>query len=353
VFPENSKKKAPLMQSIDGYDSSPPEYDTLVISGGALKGFAILGCLQCLVDQNKLSGVHKYIGTSIGAIIGYLLCIGYTPIEIMVYLAKSNLMERLAKFDVLQAMHNHGAVSFSIINEVLEKMTIEKIGRLITLGELRDRFGKTLICCTFNLSSQEQEFKTSDDHPEMPCLVALRMSSNLPVLFEPFLYEHSYYVDGCVISTFPIFRVDMDKDVPLGIRFRRSSSSSATTTTITSTTPLVASPTTSTTPPTPTEKEKEESSDPPPPPLEEKKKEKVDYAGKSLMMFLYDIMVIPSSFLQDLMNKEYYDKCHIIELDPDGMSSLNFNMNMNTRLEMFSSGYETAKNFLHSSLSSS
>jgi predicted acylesterase/phospholipase RssA len=301
-----------------------------------------------IADETKLSGVHKFIGTSIGAIIGYLLCIGYTPIEIMVYLAKSNLMERLAKFDVLQAMHNHGAVSFSIINEVLEKMTIEKIGRLITLGELRDRFGKTLICCTFNLSSQEQEFKGSEDHPEMPCLVALRMSSNLPVLFEPFLYEHSYYVDGCVISTFPIFRVDMDKDVPLGIRFRRSSSSSsATTTTTTTTPPLVASP------PTPAEKEKEESSDVlPPPPPEEKKKEKIDYAGKSLMMFLYDIMVIPSSFLQDLMNKEYYDKCHIIELDPDGMSSLNFNMNMNTRLEMFSSGYETAKNFLHSSLSS-
>lgn len=297
------------------------EYDTLVISGGALKGFAILGCLQCLVDQNKLGSVHKYIGTSIGAIIGYLLCIGYTPIEIMVYLAKTNLMERLAKFDVLQAMHNHGAVSFSIITEVLEKMTIEKIGRLITLGELRDRFHKTLICCTFNLSNQQQEFMGSDDHPEMPCLVALRMSSNLPVLFEPFLYEHSYYIDGCVISTFPIFRVNMEEDVPLGIRFRRSA--------------LTSVPASSV-----AENVVSEGA------VEEKKKEKVDYAGKSLMMFLYDIMVIPSSFLQDLMNKEYYDKCHIIELESDGMSSLNFHMNMNTRLEMFSSGYDTAKNFL-------
>jgi len=64
------------------------------------------------------------------------------------------------------------------------------------------------------------------------------------------------------------------------------------------------------------------------------------------MTFLYDIMVIPSRYLQDLMNKEFYEKCHIIELDPDGMSSLNFNMNMNARLEMFSNGYEAAKNFL-------
>jgi predicted acylesterase/phospholipase RssA len=227
VFPENSKKEAKLMQSIDDHDTTLSEYDTLVISGGALKGFAILGCLQCLVDQNKLSRVHKYIGTSIGAIIGYLLCIGYTPIEIMVYLAKSNFMERLAKFDVLQAMHNHGAVSFSIINEVLEKMTIEKIGRLITLGELRDRYGKKLYCCTFNLSRQEQEFMSAEDRPEMPCLIALRMSANLPVLFEPFHYDNSYYIDGGLISYFPIFKVDIHHDVPIGIRFKRSSSSSS------------------------------------------------------------------------------------------------------------------------------
>jgi predicted acylesterase/phospholipase RssA len=249
-------------------------------------------------------------------------------------------MERLAKFDVLQAMHNHGAVSFSIINEILEKMTIEKIGRLITLGELRDRLGKKLYCCTFNLSSQEQEFMSAQDRPEMPCLIALRMSANLPVLFEPFHYDNSYYIDGGVISYFPIFKVDINKDVPIGIRFKRSSSSSRVNTTTSEDSAL------STTLSNEKEEEKENmvvvedntSSNP----------KKIDYAGKSLMTFLYDIMVIPSTYLQDLMNKEFYEKCHIIELDPDGMSSLNFNMNMNARLDMFSSGYETAKNFLGS-----
>jgi predicted acylesterase/phospholipase RssA len=129
---------------------SNKEYDTIVISGGALKGFAVLGCLQCLVDQQKLNAIKKYIGTSIGAIISYLLCIGYTPIEIMVHLCKNDWMKKMANFDILKAVNGGGALSFSIINELLEKMTIEKIGRLLTLGELHQTFGKELICCTFN-----------------------------------------------------------------------------------------------------------------------------------------------------------------------------------------------------------
>lgn len=48
------------------------EYDNLVISGGALKGFAILGCLSI---KTSLVALH-WQDTSIGAIIGFLLCIG-------------------------------------------------------------------------------------------------------------------------------------------------------------------------------------------------------------------------------------------------------------------------------------
>lgn len=270
-------------------------YDTMVISGGALKGFAILGCLQCLVDQNKIPHIKKYISTSIGAIISYLLCIGYTPIEIMVDLCKNDWMKKMSNFDVLNVLNGGGAISFSIINEVLEKMTIDKIGRLITLGEVYNTFGKTLICCTFNLSKQDQEFLNPFDNPELPCLVALRMTSNLPFLFEPFFYNSCYYIDGGIVNNFPIFYVNLESDHVIGIKF--------------------------------------------------KKTEKVDYSAKPFMPYLYDLITIPSVFIECHFNKNHQE-CDIIKLDATNLSSLNFQMTMNERLEMFSIGYETAKNYI-------
>jgi len=272
-------------------------FDTIVISGGALKGFALLGALQCLVDQNKLLQVKKFIGTSIGAMISYLMCIGYTPIEIMVHLCKNDWMNKMANFDILKAVNGGGALSFSIINELLEKMTIEKIGRLLSLGELHQTFGKELICCTFNLSKQDIEFINPIDNPEIQCLIALRMTSNLPILFEPFHYNSCFYVDGAVICNFPLFKVDLDKDTAIAIKFKYTN------------------------------------------------KESLDFSPnkKAFMSYLYDLIVIPAVYIEDHLNKQHLQNCKIIEMDATSLSSLNFQMTMNDRLEMFSTGYETTR----------
>ena len=60
-------------------------YNTLVLSGGGLKGFSILGALQYLVDEDKdhLLFLKKYYGVSVGAIICLLLIMQYQPKDIL------------------------------------------------------------------------------------------------------------------------------------------------------------------------------------------------------------------------------------------------------------------------------
>ena len=41
-------------------------YNTIVIAGGGMKGFAILGVLQYLYQCKLLKNIKKYIGTSVG-----------------------------------------------------------------------------------------------------------------------------------------------------------------------------------------------------------------------------------------------------------------------------------------------
>ena len=150
-------------------------YDTLVLSGSSVKGITFLGALQYLYDNSLLKDVKTFVGTSSGAMISYLLIIGYTPVEIFVYMysTKSLIESTIQHIAMIQGS---GATSFNYIHE-LEKMTIDKIGYLPTI-DLETRFNKKLICVTHNLTEDKTEYITSETHPKIPCITALHMSAN-------------------------------------------------------------------------------------------------------------------------------------------------------------------------------
>lgn len=186
-------------------------YDTIVLSGGGLKGIGFLGALQCMSDLGILSEITHFIGTSIGAIIGYLITIGYTPIEIMVILHTEKTMEKLIQAMDATYLTTHGGVlNFCIFQDILEQLTIKKIGQLINLSQLYQDHGKRLVCCTYNLSKKQVEYIDYLSNPNIPCITALRMSSNLPFLFFPFQYNGSVYVDGGIYENFPVSQVSPD-----------------------------------------------------------------------------------------------------------------------------------------------
>ena len=178
-------------------------WDTLVIAGGSMKGISVLGAVQWLVDQNYLYGVKNYIGTSVGTLICYLVMIGYTPIEVIANICSRKITEKLTCLDINSGLSGKGAVSFNPIQEELEKMTLEKLGTLLTMKESYNRFGKKLICTVYNLTKNKTEYISVDTHPDIPCITAIRMSCSLPLIFEEVKYLDSYYVDGGLVDNFP------------------------------------------------------------------------------------------------------------------------------------------------------
>ena len=143
-------------------DEKDEKYKTLVISGGGTKGFAALGVLQALFDGNKTDFNH-YIGTSVGSIINYLLCIGYSPIEIMISVAQTTLLQDLSVFNIANIMSGNGVTRWNIIHEFLEKLTINKIGYLPTLLKIHENFNKTLTICTYNNTKKKKEILRLQD----------------------------------------------------------------------------------------------------------------------------------------------------------------------------------------------
>ena len=193
-------------------------YDTLVLSGGGINGILELGSLQYCNDKGLISNINTYVGTSVGAIICYLLIIGYTPIEIIVYLCiNTKVFEKLKVMDINAGCRGDGATSFLHILECLENMTTEKIGKLLTMKDIPKLFGKQLICTTFNVSKNTIEYLSAETNPDLPCLSALRMSSNIPFVFENYKYGDSFYVDGGICNNFPLDIAEKNSDNVLGI----------------------------------------------------------------------------------------------------------------------------------------
>ena len=275
------------------------DYDTLCITGSSAKGLLILGSLQYAYDNFMFNNINIYIGTSSGAIISYLLAIGYKPIEIISYICTNQLLEKIQHFNIVAMLQGRGACSFTPIQEQIEKMSISKIGYLPTLKNIKDRYNKTLIFSTHNLTLNKTEYLSYETYPDLPCITALRMSANLPLVFEKYKYGNSYYIDGGISDNFPIEIADKMGSKIFGIILS----------------------------------------------LEEKNfNQNLDIDA---IEYIYKLMFIP--ILQRMKNKieNASENCKIIQLSSgnSGSNFFDFNINTKQKLNMFSKGYQQMKEF--------
>jgi predicted acylesterase/phospholipase RssA len=268
--------------------------DTIVLSGGSVNGFLLMGSVQYIYDCFDTNEIKTFCATSAGAMISYLLCIGYKPVEILVNICTSKILERLKNLDFTSAMENRGAVSFSEIEREIENLTYSKIGYIPTLLDIKEKFGKHLIITTFNLDKNKSLYLDYENHPDLSCLTALRMTASIPLLFEKCIYKNETYVDGASHDNFPIEKALEYSSNIVGI-------------VIPSRNPIKLS-------------------------------ENLDM--KSMMKLL----LIPVNSNVNKLIEKYKDKIVIVDIHEDnGVQFYNFNINNSKILDMFSAGYERAQ----------
>jgi len=279
-------------------ENEPVYYDTLVLSGASTKGLVSLGAIQYAYDNFILNNIKTYIGTSSGAMICYLLIIGYTPVEIMVFISTNQLMEKIQHFNIVAMIQGRGAISFNAIQEQFEKMTISKIGYLPTLNDLKEKFNKILICVTHNLTEDSTEYLSWENHPHLPCITALRMSANLPLIFEKYMYGHCTYVDGGVSDNFAIDVGEKYGKKILGII------------------------------------------------LSGDKKDFDNEPNIDTLEFIYKLMFIPvNQYITHKINNASKN-CKIIKIKHNKLKFFQFDVSASMKMDMFSSGYQQMKELL-------
>jgi len=268
--------------------------DTLVLSGGSVNGFILMGSVQYIYDYYNINEIKTFCATSVGAMISYLLCIGYKPVEILVNICTSKILDRMKNLDFTSAIENCGAVSFSEIEREIENFTYSKIGYIPTLLDIKEKFGKHLIITTYNLDKNKSLYLDYTSHPDLSCLTAIRMTASIPLLFEKCIYKNETYIDGASHDNFPIEKALEYSSNIVGI-------------TIPNRNPIKLS-------------------------------ENIDM--KSIMK----ILLVPINSKVNKLIEKYRNKIVIIDIHEDnGVDFYNFNINNSKILDMFSAGYERAQ----------
>lgn len=187
-------------------------FETLILSGGASRGYYQLGCMYRYEDDIK--NVERYIGCSVGAIICILHSCGYDIPTIMEYSLKVSCP--LPTLEASQENISHvvdaartfkeklGIYDDNPYMKVVTKLIKRKFGFIPTMKQLKDLTGKELIVVGSCLSTYEATYISAETFPDMLCTIAIDISSRIPILFTPILYAGLLYVDGGLCDHFPI-----------------------------------------------------------------------------------------------------------------------------------------------------
>jgi len=173
-------------------------YKRVVISGGALKGFAILGALHKY--EEKLKNIKYYRGVSVGSIIASLLCIGYTPLEIL---------KSLEEYSFLFSISFSNIKNYGLLNkpkEILDKLFKEKLGFVPTIRDIFEITGKDIVIVATNEKTKKPEYFSKGNNVNI--VDAILASCNIPFIFDKFEINGIHYLDGCLTDGLPV--VDND-----------------------------------------------------------------------------------------------------------------------------------------------
>ena len=176
----------------------------LVLAGGGMKGIALLGAIKYLEELNLIKDIEVYAGTSIGIIISVLIIIGYTSHDIYKF-TKLFDMSKSLEFDINNLFTKYTINDCNnyelILAELLKKKNINPNINLLELYKLTK---KKVIGTTVCITTKHTEYISYENYPELNIITFMRMSSSVPFIFPPVIYNDKLYVDGGLTDNFPL-----------------------------------------------------------------------------------------------------------------------------------------------------
>lgn len=194
----------------------------LVLSGGSFRGYCYLGIFKYIHETypNFFESIENIVGVSVGSIFGTLLCLGYNSNDLIKIFFEINetKFRNINTDSVLNILNTYGLDDGEKLIKLITIFFKSKgFDADITFKQLYDITNKNLIivgCCINTTEEVHFNYKT---YPEMSIIKAIRISTSVPLLFNPVKMDNKFYMDGGMINNFPIEVFEHDLENTLGI----------------------------------------------------------------------------------------------------------------------------------------
>ena len=197
----------------------------IVISGGGAMIYHMLGIMNELITNKKINidNVTSFYGSSSGAIISLVLSLGYNITDINNYFL-DRPWDKLVKTDIFQLIGSFtslGIISKDILVAALEPLLKGKdLSMNTTLKELYEFNKKDIHIFATNITDGISIDLSHETYPDWTIIEAIQSSVCIPGVIQPLIKDNKCFVDGCVVTHFPIMYATkiFENNEILGIR---------------------------------------------------------------------------------------------------------------------------------------
>lgn len=192
----------------------------LVLSGGGVNGVSTCGALKRIYELDGIKiklQLKEILGVSVGAIIGLLLTVGYTPNDIIGVIEERDF-SKFIDVRILTMLSNYGLDTGDKIKEfICELLEAKQFNGGITFQELFERTKISLRVTATNIVKHTQVIFDHTSNPEMCVIDAVRMSYSIPFIFTRVYNNGDIHVDGALSDNYPM-SLYKDSEETLGIQ---------------------------------------------------------------------------------------------------------------------------------------
>ena len=185
--------------------------DTLFLSGGGVNCIAFLGALKYLIENQTIDGNFKNFKN--------IVCVSGSAFYILPLLLGCSLgvltkvcmefdnetLVDFTTFDLNRLFENFGLYDNSFIENLCSViLKNNNFSEKITLLELYEYTTVNFVLKTTNISKYRIEYINHISHPDLSVIEAIKMTTCVPLLFQPIKYNDDLYVDGGLCGNYPI-----------------------------------------------------------------------------------------------------------------------------------------------------
>ena len=183
-------------------------YDTLILSGGSIKGIALLGSFKYLFGSKKIikKELKHIIAASAGALLSLVILLDIN-IKVFYKILKQMDVDVIDKenFGIENFINDFGFCD----NQVTKKYVRSIIKNIlhsdnITLKELYDISKIKFTVKVSNITKNDIEYINYLNYPDIDLITLLTMTTCVPLVFKPILYNNCLYNDGATGGGLPI-----------------------------------------------------------------------------------------------------------------------------------------------------